>query len=175
LILPINAQPASGVKVQTDEQSTFAAEVVPLSHPVDLPKSALQVMKKNVFVLSCLKGGSSPENVPGEWFVASKIYLRPTEEADLLVMPRQTSKSPADNACLFQAHSMPFWILIRNGTGYVVVLEEHVQVLRVLRSSSNGYRDIETKVSNLNESTTWIFGFDGQKYVLMRKVSSPTQ
>ena len=179
LIIQDTTQLASRAEVQTHEQSTFAMEGVPLSHPVDLPENALQLMRKNAFVLSCHEEGPSPKDIPGEWFVASEVHLRTTHEADLLVMPRdmsrETSKSPADNACLFHAHSMPFWILIRNKAGYIVGLEEHAQVLRVLRSTSNRYRNIETKLSNLNESTTWIFRFDGHQYVRTGKTSIPTQ
>lgn len=174
-IIPANAQLASRAQVQSHQQLTFAMEGVPLSHLLDLPKNALQVIRKNTFVLSCLAAGLSPEDIPGEWFVASEVHLRDTKEADLLVVPRQSTQSPADNACLFHAHSMPFWILIRNKTGYTVVLEEHVQILRVLPSTSKGYRNIETQLSNLNESTTWLFRFDGDQYVATKKASIPTQ
>ena len=175
LIIPTNEPLASGVDVQTYEQSTFAMEGVPLSHPVDLPKKAIQLMRENAFVLSCLEQGRSPNDIPAEWFVASEVHLRTTQEVDLLVMPRETSKSPAENACLFHAHSMPFWILMRNKTGYALALEEHAQVLRILRATSNGCRNIETKLSNLNYAITWILRFDGHQYVRTTKTSVPTQ
>ena len=174
-IIPANAQLASTAQVQSHEQLTFAMEGVPLSHPLDLPKNALQVIRKNPFVLRCLAEGSSPGDIPGEWFVASEVHLRGTKEADLLVVPRESTQSPTDNACLFHAHSMPFWILIRNKTRYTVVLEEHVQILRVLPSTSKGYRNIETQLSNLDESATWLFRFDGDQYVATKKTSIPTQ
>jgi len=175
LVVPASTQLPSKTAAQAHEQSVFAMEGVPLSHSVDLPRSALQVMRENTFVLSCLEKGQSSEDIPGDWFVASEVHLRATQETDLLVMPRDTSESAANNACLFHAHSMPFWVLIKSKTGYTLALEEHVQALRVLSSVSNGYRDIETKLSNLNESTTWVFRFDGHRYVLKKETSTPTQ
>ena len=143
LIVSAGAQLPSITAAQAREQSMFAMEGVPLSQPVELPKDGLQLMRSNAFVLGCLQEGQSPEDIPAKWFVASEVHLRRMQETDLLVMPQETPQRPADNACLFHPYSMPFWILIKNKTGYTLALEEHVQVLRVLSSTSNGYRDIE--------------------------------
>ncbi len=155
------------------EQVMFAMEGVRVSRPIDLPDNALRVMRKNTTVLSCLEQGKSPDDIPGTWFVASEIHLRTSNQFNLVVMPRQTSESPSANRCLFHAHSIPFWILIKRGTGYTIVLEANVQVLRVLRTTSHEYRNIETTSSNLNEDTKWLYQFDGHKYALKKKTSTP--
>src|SRR6266481_7299366 len=85
LIVPASDPLASRAENRTYEQSTFAMEGVPLSHPVDLPKNALQVMRKNGFALSCLEPGKSTTDLPKVWFVASEVHLRTSQEADLLV------------------------------------------------------------------------------------------
>ncbi len=95
------------------EQVMFAMEGVRVSRPIDLPDNALRVMRKNTTVLSCLEQGKSPDDIPGTWFVASEIHLRTSNQFNLVVMPRQTSESPSANRCLFHAHSIPFWILIK--------------------------------------------------------------
>jgi hypothetical protein len=87
---------------RTHDQSVFTMEGVPVSKPVDLPESALQVLRKNKFVLSCLEGGQTPEDIPEVWFVASKIHLGETQEMDLVVQPRELSVAPASNGCLFR-------------------------------------------------------------------------
>lgn len=164
-IFPLAAQHAPR------EQSMFGNEGN-VSKPMDLPKTALRVMRKNAFVLSCLEKDQVPEHIPGDWFVASAVHLK-NGETDIVVMPRTTSEGEATNGCLLGAHTGPFWILTKNQNAYTLVLEENTQVLQILSSRSNGYRDIETKARNLNESTTWVYSFDGHKYALKKKTSTP--
>jgi hypothetical protein len=144
-----------------------------ISHPIDLPEKAIQLLRRNAFVLSCLKDGQSSRDAPASWFVASEIHLKNDAETDFVVMPRDDSKSPSDNACLFHAYSMPFWVLINTNTEYTLALEDHTQVLRILDTRSHGYRDIGTSLGTMRGQTTSTFSFDGSNYKLKRRRTIP--
>ena len=173
LIILTGAHYVAKADVATPEQIMFAMEGVPLSHPIDLPDNALRMMRKNPTVLDCLKQGQSPDDIPGMWFVASEIHLSTSGQSDLVVMPRDMSESPSANRFLFHAHSMPFWILLKRGKAYTIALEANVQMLKVLSTASQGHRDIETTATNLNETTNWLYRFNGEKYILKKKTSIP--
>jgi hypothetical protein len=152
-------------------QSVFAMEGVPVSRPVDLPEDAIQVMRRNPFVLSCLEEGWSPGNVPTKWFVASEIRLRNTRKTDLVVLPREGLQGPNNNGCLYHPHSMPFWVLTKASAGYKLVLEDNAQVLRVLNTMTNGCHDIETSILTTVGQTRSFFVFDGHEYKLKKRIT----
>ena len=159
--------------VKSSEQTSFAMESIPLSHPINLPNDALRVMRKNETVLSCSEQEQSGGEALEKWFVASEIHMTTNSQVDLVVMPRDMREKPSANRCLYNAHSMPFWILAKQGSEYTIVLEDNVQTLKVLRTMSHEYRDIETSSSNLNASTKWLYQFDGHIYTLSKKTSTP--
>jgi hypothetical protein len=162
--------PADG---KSSEQASFAMEGIPLSHPVNLPNDALRVLRKNATILSCSEQEQSGGEAQEKWFVASEIHLTTNSQVDLVVMPRDMREKPSANRCLFNAHSMPFWILVKQGSEYTLVLEDNVQTLKVLRTVSHEFRDIETSSSDLNASTKWLYQFDGHRYTLSKKTSTP--
>lgn len=149
------------------EQVEFAMEGS-VVRPVHLPEDALRVMRQNKTVVDCLESGQSKEAIPETWFITSEVHLSNSHEAGLVVMPR----SP-EGACLLNAHTMPFWILLKSGRTWTIALEDNVLVLRVLSTLSYEHRDIETTAANLNETTTWLYRFDGEKYILNKKTSIP--
>lgn len=146
----------------------------PVVRPVHLPEDALKVMRQNKTVLDCLEDEQSKDDIPETWFIASEVHLSDSDEVGLVVMPRASEGSPG-GACLLNAHTMPFWILLKSGRAYTIVLEDNVLVLRVLSTVSHGHRDIETTAINLNETTKWLYGFDGEKYIVNKKTSIPQQ
>jgi len=169
----INVNFGGPAGAQSSEQASFAMEGIPLSHPVNVPNDALRVMRKNATVLSCSAQEESGGEAPEKWFVASEIHLTTNSQVDLVVMPRDMREKPSANRCLFNAHSMPFWILAKQGSEYTLVLEDNVQTLKVLVTVSREHRDIETTAVNLNETTKWLYRFDGHRYTLSKKTSTP--
>jgi hypothetical protein len=156
------------------EQVMFAMEGVPVLRPVNLPEDALRVMRQNKTVLDCLEEGQSNDEVHGTWFIASEVHLTASGETHLVVMPSY-SLGPSDGGCLLNAHTMPFWILAKRGRTYTILLEANAQVLSVLSTVSHGHQDILTTAANLNETTKWLYRFDGEKYILKKKTSIPQQ
>jgi hypothetical protein len=112
--------------VAAREQAIFAAEGVKLSRPVDLPENALQVLRKDEFVRSCLGDSTSPEGIPAYCFVGSEIRLGATQdENDLVIQPRDLPGRPSENRCLWHAHSIPFCVLKKTADGYALILEDN--------------------------------------------------
>jgi hypothetical protein len=153
------------------EQADFAMVEESPDRPVDVPAEVLAQLKKDEFVLSCLQEGQSSSDLAGDWFVGSVIQLGNQKHDGMVVQPR---KHPATvEPCLLHVHSMPFWVFVKTRNGYALVLTDSVQLLRVLRTKSNGYRDIETSMSTTLGETRWFYKFDGHKYSLFRKTSTP--
>jgi hypothetical protein len=148
---------------------------VELSRPIDLPENALKVLRKDEFVRSCLGDSTSPEGIPAYWFVGSEIRLGARQgENDLVIQPRDLPGSPSENRCLWHSHSIPFWVLKKTANGYALIMEDNAQVLKVLNSRSNGFRDIETLMSTTSGRTTSVFKWDGHPYSLaLRRTTRP--
>jgi hypothetical protein len=173
-ILPPAADFGRVVEGGSRGQVLSAVEGVPPSRPVNLPENALRVTSANKMVRDCLAQGQSHDDLHGTWFIVSEIHLSSGRATDLVGMLRP-SEGPSAGRCPLQAHSMPFWILLKQGGGCNIVLESNVQVLRVLSTMPHDHLDIETTVTNLNETTKWLSRFGGEKYALKKKTSIPQQ
>jgi hypothetical protein len=157
------------------EQSIFAMEGITISRPVDVPSSAVAILRQDPFVRSCVQEGQSADSIPSQWFVASEVHLRDIRTTDLIVQPRQLTESPAANACLYHAHALPFWVLAQTKNGYALLMKESTQRLEILDRRSNGYRNIETLMSTTLGRIRSIFVFDGHKYRVFKKFSLPAE
>jgi hypothetical protein len=149
------------------EQLVFSTEqqLLPVERPVSIPEGALQALRDNEYVRTCLSKGQTPEEIPASWFVGSEIHLDGPDEIDLIVLP--------NNGCLLGANIGPFWVFRKTPQAYELVLDVHVHDLRVLGTRSNGYRDIRTWSATAVTRTTVLFRFDGHKYQPYQTKSEP--
>src|SRR5262249_1480254 len=154
----------------TKEQREFSMEGE-LKSPVGVPMDVLALLRKDSDVLECLEQSQSPDDVRGDWFVGAKIHLGSSEYPDLVVQPQ--TQPTTTNPCLLHAHSMPFWVFTSTEHRYVLALKDSAQVLRVLKTKSNGYCDIETSMTTTLGQTSWLYKFDGHQYKLLRKATTP--
>jgi hypothetical protein len=100
------------------DQTVFGMEGVPVSNPVDLTNSALQVLRKNKFILSCLEDNQSPQDIPASWFVGSEIQLAGAKEVALMppslsrlgALKSQTSHVQPTDKCIDD----PAHVIVRN-------------------------------------------------------------
>jgi len=81
-------------KVDQPEQTIFGSDAGSpeefTQKPVEVPAAAVQVIQDSFVrgTLNCLKHfGTTPDEVPASWFVASEIHLKGPEEIDLIVSP----------------------------------------------------------------------------------------
>jgi hypothetical protein len=165
---------------QQREQTTFGFEWEPgdIRKPVEVPDTALQVLRDTLSrgPLNCIKGkGTTPDQVPASWFVASEIHLDGPDEVDLIVVPNgpRMSKLPPAASCLLGANVGPFWVLRRVGGRYMLLLETYALRLDVLDSRTNSYRDIQTVASTAVTSTTIVYKMAVAQYQLAGKKSEP--
>ena len=92
-----------------------------------------------------------------DFFAAVKLKLSNEVDSVFLVFPTQYCPGG-----LFGAHSIPFWVVSAPRDGEVrVLLESTADAVRVLKSQSNGMRDLATRYG---KDETAVYKFDGQGY-----------
>ena len=180
VIAPAGLIQSQSQSVQNQQQTEFSMEreIVPIRRPITLPEAGVQVLKKDSAVSSC----AADENLPNDqilqtWFVASEIDLAQQGEPGLIVLPAEvfspSTMKPAPNGCFLGPYTMTFWVLGKIGDGYKVILRVNAHDLIVRKNRRNGYRDIETSISNMHGSTTELYGFDGLKYSKLKETVTP--
>jgi hypothetical protein len=107
--------------------------------PIRLPESAISLLSKDGMVRNVMEY-EHVARMPREWFLASIVHLRGTDEADLLVMADGPMRG---------ANVNNFWILRPVQKGYAVILNGPALDLFVKKTRTNGYRDIELAGSGL--------------------------
>jgi hypothetical protein len=167
LILASQAQTSSQV---VQEQSSFGTEEAPgeprVSRPHPVPDAVLRILETDEGVRSCLKDNplSAGQHL-GSWFLASEIHLDSPAQTDLIVVP---SFQGEEGMCFESVEGIGwFWVFRSADTNYQLVLKAAGNGLEVLRTRSNGYRDIQTGVVSQAGKyvTTVTFRFNGNEYV----------
>ncbi|MGA8871157.1 MAG: hypothetical protein WB460_08460 [Candidatus Acidiferrales bacterium] len=162
------------------EQTSFGAEAIPgevlVKNPVEVPKTALLVLQGALSrgALNCVRFEKvRPEEIPSSWFVASEIHLDGPNEIDLIIRPQALPESPSPNRCLFGAHAVPFWILVKADEGYRLLLKTTGDALQIMDQRTRGYRDIEVWSLTAATRTALILKFDGNRYQLAERRPAP--
>jgi len=178
--------PQSSKKVDQSEQTIFGSDAGSPEEftrkPVEVPTAALQAIRDS-FVrgdLNCLKHfGTTPDEVPASWFVASEIHLGGPDETDLIVRPnvlriaRHELPLHEASGCMLGANVIPFWVL-RNIRGrYALLLETHALGLEVLDSRSNFYRDIRATAATAGTHTTVLYKMSDAQYQFAERKTEP--
>jgi len=148
-------------------QTIFGAEEE-LKHPVDVPEDVLRILKQDERIQTHLGNGQSNENLLKSWFAASEIDLNDDDTPELVVR--------AVNPHLFGANLVPFWIFRKGPKGHELILSVNALGLEVLRTKTNGYKNIVATKSTAREILSDSYGFDLDKYERQssaRKVISP--
>ena len=93
--------------------------------------------------------------IPAKWFQASEVHLGPKNETDLLFMALGISLGP---------YRAGYWLLRPTSEGYEIVLSTQTHDLTLLRSKTNGLRDIETGLPTGGKRYSDRYRFDGDQY-----------
>ncbi|HKV64459.1 MAG TPA: hypothetical protein VJO16_21310 [Candidatus Acidoferrum sp.] len=153
LICSVNAQ--TKPKAAPAEQTKFNLEERVL-RPATIPEDVLKVLRENSDFRTCDVEAGSRDNVPATWYEASQIHLDGLGETDLVVK--------AKNACMMGPNLGPFWVFRKTAEGHILVLSTDAVGVKILKSETNGLRDIRTgAVANL-KPTYVIYKFDGRVY-----------
>lgn len=165
---------------ETKEQLHFDVEyefgMYPMQRPISVPTGVLQILRtEGGTVLSCAKAENlSADQIPGQWFVASKIHLSPrTGESGLFVQPRSDLDMRPSDRCLFGANVGPFWVFRKTSAGYQLVLDTSGHDLVILGSRTLGYSDIKVTSATATMVSATIYKFNGQSYKISNENTKP--
>lgn len=119
----------------------------------EVPRALLnQLMRDDAEVRTMLREGYDPE-IHG--FSVEHVDLNNDKKPELFVT------APGGNS------SAPIWIYRRTARGYQMLLKAAFMGYRLLKTSSNGYRDLEMSYGgNAMGYDVDVYKFDGRKYVL---------
>ena len=147
------------------EQTSFSVEF-DFDRPVPVNEAAKKALATAAGLADDLKQKHlEPKDLPDRWFTASRIHLGDGGQVGLVVMGSDG----------LMANNSPFWILRQTTAGYDLVLDTIAADLEVLKTKTNGLRDIEVAAPigiaywGSNE-----FQFDGHRYRLTKRISQTT-
>lgn len=157
---PLSAATPTPAQARVDEQIVFEAEGL-IRRPVAIPDNVLQILRQDERNQRSLKEGQTPADMRASWFVGSTIHLNDDDLPDLVVM--------AANSRLFGANLVPFWIFRNTPQGHQLVLAVMSLGLKVLKSKTNGHRDITTTEVTAVEIFDTRYAFNGNEYQVVSK------
>jgi hypothetical protein len=146
------------------EQTSFGAEETIL-RPVEIPADVLQILRHDDRNRRVLKLGESENDIVASWFVASAINLDDNRLPGLIVQ--------SANPRLFGANLVPFWVFHKTSKGNELALRIDALRLEVLRTKTNGVRDIRVSEATANEIISSYYEFDGTRYEQHRSYREP--
>jgi hypothetical protein len=158
------AQQPTSTQARTEEQTVFESETK-IERPVPVPDDVLRILRQDKRNQTCLGKRESLDKIPASWFVASEIDLNYDQIPDLVVV--------AVNPCLFGANINPFWVFRKTDRGYEAALRVYALALELLKTRTNGFRDIRTSAATAVEVTTTTYTFDGRRYRPRRSRTEP--
>jgi hypothetical protein len=152
---------------RSGEQTSFGSET-PISKPVKLPKGVAEQLLEveDGRLKRCIEGnGETVSDVPNH-FAASEADINGDGSRDLIVQ--------AVSGCFMGAHLTTWWVFskteagfgMRVAPGYDLVFSGRGDGLSILKTQTNGFRDIET-VSFAGAGTQFYYAvwkFDGSEY-----------
>ncbi|MEJ7577578.1 MAG: hypothetical protein WKF74_11300 [Pyrinomonadaceae bacterium] len=146
---------------QTKEQISFGSETL-IKRRVRIPQNVLNQLSdfEDGYLKRCQQDEYSRQQNIANHFAASALNINSDGQGDLIVQ--------AQTQCFMGAHNTTFWIFAKVAQrlypGYDMIFAKRADFLGILKSSTNGYRDIETASHTTLETYTTIWKFDGQNY-----------
>ena len=143
------------------EQSSFSSEEK-ISDAVDLPSNILKQLTEydDGQLAKCQRDKLTRRSNIAAHFAAAEINLNGDKLSDLIVQ--------AQTLCFMGAHNTTFWLFTRtnskSGRSYQPAFDIAADYLKILNSSTKGFRDIETASHTAVELYTIKWIFDGEKY-----------
>lgn len=138
-------------------QNSFSSEEK-VSSPVKIPQTILKQLAEydDGQLEKCQQDKLTRKPNIAAHFAASKINLNDDKQPDLIVQ--------AQTLCFMGAHNTTFWIFTKSNRKYDLAFDIAVDYLKILDTSSKGFRNIETASHTAVELYTINWKFDGEKY-----------
>ncbi len=127
----------------------------PFTREAKIPNAVVPLLR-DVITDSC-RGQISTNGIDvRSWFYASRIDLKSRRSAFIVRSGHHRCLTGVDNAW--------FWIFLKTGRSYELVLASGTISLDVLKTVTRGLRDIETNAATAATNYTNVFKFDGRVY-----------
>jgi len=149
------AEGQTPAKVPQGEQMRFGLEE-PLEQPAPIPEDVLEILRRDSDVRTCEIEGGSRDAILATWYEASQIHLDGPNEIDLIIK--------AKNACLWGPNINPFWIFRGTRNSHRLVLSTIALGLQVLKTKTNGLRDVRGGAIVRLKPNYVTYKFDGRTY-----------
>ena len=170
LTAAMSSQPQIANHQNRQEQSNFGTEEVPdeplVTQPLSVPDAVMQTLKMDDGVKGCLSDNPlGPNQLLNSWFIASEIHLAGPKESDLVIVP--SPEIGPVHMCFNSVSGIGwFWIYRKIGERYRLVLKAAGNGLNILKTRTNGYRNIQAGSIGMagRYVTTITFCFDGKLY-----------
>ena len=143
------------------EQTSFSSEEK-ISNAVKLPPNILKQLARydDGQLEKCQQDKLTRKRNAAAHFAASKINLNDDKQSDFIVQ--------AQTLCFMGAHNTTFWIFTdsksKSAEKYQLTFDIAVDFLKILNTSTKGFRDIETASHTAVELYTINWKYDGEKY-----------
>src|SRR5258708_12910473 len=92
------------------------------------------------------------------------VNLAGVGETDEVGKVHHFGKADSGNGCLYGANIGPFWVVRKTPRGYQMLLSVSTLGLSVLRSRTNGYRDVSAGAIVSGKAVFVIYKFSGRRY-----------
>lgn len=156
LITSATAQTKPHKSTGSVEQTSFGAEEK-IRRRAKIPAAILKSLKTDERVKDCLAENDKSKGKFETWFSAAQVNLNGDAQSDFVVKP--------ENACLFGANIVPFWVFRSGGGKYDLMVHAYSLSLEVLPIKTRGYRDIEIFAASATTGFGAKYKFDGKNYV----------
>jgi hypothetical protein len=153
LICSVNAH--TKPKTVPGEQTKFNLEER-VHRPAAIPEDVLKILRENSDFSTCDVEAGSRDNVPATWYEASQIHLDGPGETDLVVK--------AKNACMMGPNLGPYWVFRKTVYGHILVLSTDAVGVQILKTETNGLRNIRTGAFVSLKPSYVLYKFDGRAY-----------
>ncbi len=152
----LGASAAGQIAPRGPEQTSFSAEDSSVRRPVTIPPAVMALIENDSLVRDTAQyENTAVGRVPASWFSASAIHLGSDGSSGLIV---------AAEGPLAGGNVETFWVVLRMGNGYRIVLAIAAHDLDVQRDRTHGYRNIRASAETCCTITTAEFRFDGIRY-----------
>ena len=136
-----------------------------VQHPVTISDAELAALANDNMMRKELDQDPPIPKLTRKGLEAAVVHLHGPNERDLVVV--------GSGPPFIGSNVGPFWVIRDLPTGPQVVLSTITLALSIQKTSSQGFRDIETSAATAVEGSTTTFHFNGKKYVMSRQKSYP--
>ena len=125
-----------------------------IEHPVPIPKRVMQLLHAQPSVKEFLANPDNDKQSVLDSFEAAAVDLNKHGKTDFVVT----------NHVLNGANIGPFWVFLKTGQGYKLVLSVTSLNLTIMKTRTKGFRNISAGAATAVSAHVDVYKFTGKKY-----------